>query len=184
MTLLEDQMETRSPAEEPARVTLRFEPSGTSVRVPPGVTVFDFDALFGTKSGDDHLRNLIYESLSIAGHMGWLTRRHTLSDLALKADSKDSQRMIGWTKLVLAGDLILFVLDDFAVKLYQSAALGTDQVVVMLVIVQVLISCSAIAKPLFASKPALSKKLQRAINSCRSDVRILGFDDLVEFFCA
>ena len=41
MTLLEDQMETRTPAEEPARVTLRFEPSGTSVRVPPGVTVFD-----------------------------------------------------------------------------------------------------------------------------------------------
>jgi uncharacterized 2Fe-2S/4Fe-4S cluster protein (DUF4445 family) len=34
-------METRTPAEEPARVTLRFEPSGTSVRVPPGVTVFD-----------------------------------------------------------------------------------------------------------------------------------------------
>ncbi len=41
MTLVEDHMETRSPAEEPARVTLRFEPSGTSVRVPPGVTVFD-----------------------------------------------------------------------------------------------------------------------------------------------
>jgi uncharacterized 2Fe-2S/4Fe-4S cluster protein (DUF4445 family) len=34
-------METRSPVDEPARVTLRFEPSGTSVRVPPGVTVFD-----------------------------------------------------------------------------------------------------------------------------------------------
>ena len=41
VTLLEDHMETRTPAEEPARVTLRFEPSGTSVRVPPGVTVFD-----------------------------------------------------------------------------------------------------------------------------------------------
>ena len=41
MTLLEDHMETRTAAEEPARVTLRFEPSGTSVRVPPGVTVFD-----------------------------------------------------------------------------------------------------------------------------------------------
>jgi uncharacterized 2Fe-2S/4Fe-4S cluster protein (DUF4445 family) len=41
VTLLEDQTETRTPAEEPARVTLRFEPSGTSVRVPPGVTVFD-----------------------------------------------------------------------------------------------------------------------------------------------
>ena len=41
MTLVEDHLETRPPAEEPARVTLRFEPSGTSVRVPPGVTVFD-----------------------------------------------------------------------------------------------------------------------------------------------
>jgi uncharacterized 2Fe-2S/4Fe-4S cluster protein (DUF4445 family) len=41
VTLLEDHTEMRSPAEEPTRVTLRFEPSGTSVRVPPGVTVFD-----------------------------------------------------------------------------------------------------------------------------------------------
>jgi uncharacterized 2Fe-2S/4Fe-4S cluster protein (DUF4445 family) len=41
VTLVEDHLETRPPAEEPARVTLRFEPSGTSVRVPPGVTVFD-----------------------------------------------------------------------------------------------------------------------------------------------
>ena len=28
-------------AGQPARVALRFEPSGTAVRVPPGVTVFD-----------------------------------------------------------------------------------------------------------------------------------------------
>ena len=28
-------------AQLPARVALRFEPSGTAVRVPPGVTVFD-----------------------------------------------------------------------------------------------------------------------------------------------
>ena len=28
-------------AEPPARVALRFEPSGTAVRVPPGVTLFD-----------------------------------------------------------------------------------------------------------------------------------------------
>jgi uncharacterized 2Fe-2S/4Fe-4S cluster protein (DUF4445 family) len=34
-------MEEHAAVEEPARVTLRFEPSGTSVRVPPGVTVFD-----------------------------------------------------------------------------------------------------------------------------------------------
>jgi uncharacterized 2Fe-2S/4Fe-4S cluster protein (DUF4445 family) len=41
VTILEDQVEERHPVGEPGRVTLRFEPSGTTVRVPPGVTVFD-----------------------------------------------------------------------------------------------------------------------------------------------
>jgi ferredoxin len=41
MTLLEEPREEQAAVEEPARVSLRFEPSGTSVRVPPGVTVFD-----------------------------------------------------------------------------------------------------------------------------------------------
>ncbi len=41
MTLLEDHVERTAAAEEPARVALRFAPSGTAVRVPPGVTVFD-----------------------------------------------------------------------------------------------------------------------------------------------
>ena len=41
MTLLEEPKEQQAAVEEPARVSLRFEPSGTSVRVPPGVTVFD-----------------------------------------------------------------------------------------------------------------------------------------------
>ena len=41
MTLLEEHVEGSTPAAEPARVALRFEPSGVAVRVPPGVTVFD-----------------------------------------------------------------------------------------------------------------------------------------------
>ena len=41
MTLLEEPREEHAVVEEPARVILRFEPAGTSVRVPPGVTVFD-----------------------------------------------------------------------------------------------------------------------------------------------
>jgi uncharacterized 2Fe-2S/4Fe-4S cluster protein (DUF4445 family) len=41
VTILEDQVEERHPVGEPGRVTLRFEPSGTTVRVPPGVTLFD-----------------------------------------------------------------------------------------------------------------------------------------------
>jgi uncharacterized 2Fe-2S/4Fe-4S cluster protein (DUF4445 family) len=41
VTILEDQAEARQPVGEPGRVTLRFEPSGTTLRVPPGVTLFD-----------------------------------------------------------------------------------------------------------------------------------------------
>jgi uncharacterized 2Fe-2S/4Fe-4S cluster protein (DUF4445 family) len=41
VTILEDQVEERHPVGEPGRVTLRFDPSGTTVRVPPGVTLFD-----------------------------------------------------------------------------------------------------------------------------------------------
>jgi uncharacterized 2Fe-2S/4Fe-4S cluster protein (DUF4445 family) len=41
VTILEDRVDERQPVGEPGRVTLRFEPSNTSVRVPPGVTVFD-----------------------------------------------------------------------------------------------------------------------------------------------
>jgi uncharacterized 2Fe-2S/4Fe-4S cluster protein (DUF4445 family) len=37
----EEPKEHQPAAEEPTRVTLHFVPSGTSVRVPPGVTVFD-----------------------------------------------------------------------------------------------------------------------------------------------
>ncbi|HZR92477.1 MAG TPA: ASKHA domain-containing protein [Gaiellaceae bacterium] len=42
MSVLEDTVQPESDlADEPARVTLRFQPSGTVVRVPPGVSVFD-----------------------------------------------------------------------------------------------------------------------------------------------
>ncbi len=42
MTAVEDAAKARAaPREGPARVALRFEPSGTEVRVPPGVSVFD-----------------------------------------------------------------------------------------------------------------------------------------------
>jgi uncharacterized 2Fe-2S/4Fe-4S cluster protein (DUF4445 family) len=41
LTLVEDTERRAHTPEGPARVGLRFEPSGTAVRVPPGVTVFD-----------------------------------------------------------------------------------------------------------------------------------------------
>ncbi len=48
MTIVDEHVRhEESGAEEPARVTLRFEPSGTTVRVPPGVTLFDAAAWNG-----------------------------------------------------------------------------------------------------------------------------------------
>jgi uncharacterized 2Fe-2S/4Fe-4S cluster protein (DUF4445 family) len=41
VTIAVDPPDHAESAEQPARVGLRFEPSGTAVRVPPGVTVFD-----------------------------------------------------------------------------------------------------------------------------------------------
>jgi len=41
VTLVREHVPEPQPHEGPARVGLRFEPSGTAVRVPPGVTVFD-----------------------------------------------------------------------------------------------------------------------------------------------
>ena len=41
VTMDRPEHEEGASAEPPARVALRFEPSGTAVRVPPGVTLFD-----------------------------------------------------------------------------------------------------------------------------------------------
>ena len=41
MTVAAEHVAGEAPAAEPARVALSFEPSGITVRVPPGVTVFD-----------------------------------------------------------------------------------------------------------------------------------------------
>ena len=45
-------------AQLPARVALRFEPSGTAVRVPPGVTVFDAASWNGIAIDVEWLRSL------------------------------------------------------------------------------------------------------------------------------
>ena len=57
---------------------------------------------------------------------------------------------MGRLKVIELGDLILFTLDDLAIKLDQFAAIGADEVVVMLVIVEMLIARSPIPEPLLA----------------------------------
>ena len=57
---------------------------------------------------------------------------------------------MGRLEVIELGDLILFILNDFAIKLDQFAATGADQVVVMLVIVEMLIPRAPIPEPLLA----------------------------------
>jgi len=86
--------------------------------------------------------------------------------------------------MVLRGDLILLILNLLAVKLYQPPALGTDQMVVMLVIVKMLVPRVAVSQTLFASQPAFGQKFKRAVNGREPHGRVFDFDQVVEVFRA
>jgi hypothetical protein len=86
--------------------------------------------------------------------------------------------------MVMRGDLILLIFDLLAVKLYQPAALGTDQMVVMLVIVKMLVTRVAVAQTLFASQPAFGQEFERAVNGRKANGRVFDFDQVIEVFRA
>lgn len=92
--------------------------------------------------------------------------------------------MMGRLKIILSGDFVLFVFDNFAEKFNQRIALGANQMVVMLVIVIMLIPCPAIAQPLFARKPAFMKQLQCPVHGREANGRILYLDQVVQILGA
>lgn len=104
--------------------------------------------------------------------------------LALRTDSPDAEAVACRVKTVIRGDFVLFILDLFAVKLYQLAALGADQMVVVLVVVKVFITRAPVAQTLFARQPAFDQKLERAVNSREADGRVFDFDNVIQVFGA
>src|SRR5262249_21621890 len=92
--------------------------------------------------------------------------------------------MMRGMKFVLIGDFVLFVFDHLTVKLDQPVALGADQMVVMLMVIVMFISRSAIAQTLFPRQPALMQQLERAINRRKTDRGILVLDQIIKIFGA
>ena len=85
---------------------------------------------------------------------------------------------------MLRDDFVLPVFDLFAVELYQPAAFGADQMVMVLVVVKVLVTRVGVAQTLLARKPAFSQEFERAVNGREAHGRVLDFDDVVEVFRA
>ena len=85
---------------------------------------------------------------------------------------------------MLRGDLVLPVFDLFAVELYQPAAFGADQMVVVLMVVKVLVARVGVTQTLLARQPAFGQELERAVNGREANGRVFDFDDVVKVFGA
>ena len=71
---------------------------------------------------------------------------------------------------------ILHGLDISVVKLDRLAALHADHVVMMLMVVEVFVSCDAVGEIDLSSETGIDKDLHRAIHRCVTDARITGTD--------
>lgn len=98
--------------------------------------------------------------------------------------AKNPQAVMRRLEVEFARDFVLFVFDNFAVKLNQGAALRANQMIVMLVIVTVFVARVAIGKSFLSRQTAFRQELERAINSGESDRGVFGFDKVVQIFGA
>ena len=103
-----------------------------------------------------------------------------LSFLAVGADAEYSMAMMKRFEPVAADYLILQLFYLFAVKLDQSAAGRTDQMVVMSVLVVVLVKHPPVMELEFPCEPTFFEQLQSAIHRSEPNRRIFGLHDCVE----
>lgn len=87
---------------------------------------------------------------------------------------------MGQFEVELLGDLVLRPLDDFAVEFDQFATAGTDQVIVMLMVVVMLVATTPIAEPLLPCQSALTQKFEGAVDGGVPDRWILLLDQMIE----
>ena len=99
--------------------------------------------------------------------------------LAVGADAEYSMAMMKRFESIVPDYLILQSLDLIVVELDQRAATGTDQMVVMGMLVLVLVKHPPVVKLEFPGETTLLKQLQCAIYGSEPNRRILGLDDSV-----
>lgn len=97
-------------------------------------------------------------------------------------DPKDPQAVMGRLKAISRGNLVLFLLDHFAVEFDQLATIGTDQVVVMLMIELVFVPTPTVSQPFLACQTTLTQQFERSVDRRETDRGIFRLDPLVEIF--
>src|SRR5436305_14732041 len=113
---------------------------------------------------------------------GGLFRGRVVLASALCADAEDSERMLRGGKLILGDDGVLYGLKLCGVELDCHAAFGTDQVVVVRVLVVVLVARATVAETNLARKSRLDQKLERAIDGRVADAWVFRLDEMIEVF--
>lgn len=98
------------------------------------------------------------------------------------AQAENPQAMMRRLEIEFARNFILFVFDDFAVKLNQRAALRANQMIVMLMIVTVFVARVAIGKSFLSREAAFRQELERPVNCRKADRRVFGFDEVIQIF--
>lgn len=99
--------------------------------------------------------------------------------LALMADAENAQAVMRGLELEFMGDFVLFAFDYFTEKLDQFAALRTNQMIVMLMVVAVLIPRVAISKAFLPREAAFREELECAVDGCITNRRVFSFDEAV-----
>ena len=102
--------------------------------------------------------------------------------LALFANAPQTQTVMRRQKSELARRCVLKRLNFRREKFDDRAAIGANQMVVMLVIIMMLVISFVVTETDFARKPGFGQEFERAVNRCMSDRRILLLHQPVKVF--
>src|SRR5438552_2901729 len=92
--------------------------------------------------------------------------------LAIRADAPQPEAMMGRLKPEVVGHLVLKRFDIGRKKLDDSAALRTNHMVMMFMIIVMLVIGLIIAEPDFPGETGLGQKLQRTVNGRMPNARV------------
>ena len=102
--------------------------------------------------------------------------------LALSADTDHAQQMLRDLEAMLGSHGVLECFQFGRKELDDSAALGADHVIVVLMFVVVFVVRAAVAKTNFAREARFGQELERAIDGGLADGRVLSLHQPVEVF--
>jgi hypothetical protein len=100
----------------------------------------------------------------------------------LGANANDPQQVLAHLKTMLSCHRVLYRLQLGRKKLNDPATLGTDHMVVMLMLVIMFVVCDAVAEPNFASQAGFCQELQGTIDGSLPDAGVFLPGEPVKVF--